>query len=86
MDEHDLTKHIWIQKLKTQKHNMNQIKSAIKTQKLKRKQQLKGVWNPITICTRNCSRSIEQKCFGWIFQIAHQNKLKCKKQQENYGK
>ena len=22
MDEHDLTKHIWIQKLKTQKHNM----------------------------------------------------------------
>ena len=52
MDEHDLTKHIWIQKLKTQKHNMNQIKSAIKTQKPKRKQQLKGVWNPITICTR----------------------------------
>ena len=29
---------------------MNQIKSAIKTQKPKRKQQLKGVWNPITIC------------------------------------
>ena len=52
MDEHDLTKHIWIQKLKTQKHNMNQIKSAIKTQKPKRKQQLKGVWNPITNCTR----------------------------------
>ena len=24
VDEHDLTKHIWIQKLKTQKHNMNQ--------------------------------------------------------------
>ena len=64
---------------------MNQIKSAIKTQKPKRKQQLKGVWNPITICTRNCSRSIEQKCFGWIFQIAHQNKVKIKKQQDNYG-
>ena len=43
MDEHDLTKHVWIQKLKTQKHNMNQIKSAIETQKPKRKQQLKGV-------------------------------------------
>ena len=31
---------------------MNQIKSAIKTQNLKEKQQLKGVWNPITNCTR----------------------------------
>ena len=33
-------------------YNMNQIKSAIKTQKPKRKQQLRGVSNPITICTR----------------------------------
>jgi len=33
-------------------HNMNQIKSAIKTKKPKRKQQLKGVWNPIINCTR----------------------------------
>ena len=76
MDEHDLTKHVQIQKIKDSKHNMNQIMKAIKTQKPKRKQQHKGVWNPITNCTRTCSRSIEQECFGWIFHKAHQEQIK----------
>ena len=64
---------------------MNQNKKAIKTQIPKRKTTTQGVWNPITICTRNCSRSIEQKCTVWIFQLTHQHKLKCKKQKDNYG-
>ena len=52
MDEHDLTKHIWIQKLKDSRASNEPNKSAIKTQIPKRKTATQGVWNPITNCTR----------------------------------
>ena len=61
MDEHDLTKHIWIQKIKRLKeHNMNQNKSAIQTQKPKRKTATQRCMESYHNLHKNCSRSIEQ--------------------------
>ena len=78
MDEHDLTKHIWIQKLKNQKHNMNQIRKAIKTQSLKENSNTK-VYGILSQSAQELVQDQMNKS-AWVGSSTKhtKNKLKCK--------